>query len=163
MFKKSAIILVLLMFIFSAVPAYAANCNQAPDYNHIVNCNQAIYYNYASNCSLFDFQKPVIYKSDLIVTKAGGVYQVGFTTISFPKGFINANRLPIVIHVEVSSVGGVPGIEFNPDIPSFNKDVTIHVDCYNGVLYDKTLRKNIKQHIGQQNLKVSHFSRYAFS
>ena len=151
MFKKLTIILLLLMFTFSAVPAYAANCNQTPNHN------------YAANCNPFDFQKPVIYKSDLVVTKAGGVYQVGFTTINFPKGFINANKLPVVIHVEVSSINGVPGIEFNPDIPSFNKDVIIHVDCYNGLLYDKTFRKNIRQNIRQQNIRASHFSRYAFS
>lgn len=175
MFKKLTTLLVLLMIIFSAMPAYAANYNQTANHNFSVNCsqttnhnfaasyNQTANHNFVANCIQIDSQKPVIYKSDLVVTKNGGAYEVGFTTIKFPKDFIDARKLPITIHVEVFSAGGVPFIEFTPDVPSFNKDVTICVDAYNGLLYDKTLKKNIKQHIRQQTFKVSHFSRYAFS
>lgn len=151
MFKKLTIILILLIFVFSTVPAYASNDHHMQNFNHTVSSNPV------------NFQTPVIYTKDIVVTKAGGVYQVGFTTIQFPKNFIDSSKLPITIHVEISSINGVPGIEFSPDIPSFNKDVIIHVDSYNKLLYDKTFCKNVKQHIRQQNLKVSHFSRYAFS
>lgn len=151
MSKKLTIILVLLVFILSAVPVYGANNNHDVDFHHYTN-------NYQS-----DEQNPVIYERDLVVTKAGGIYQVGFTTIMFPGNFIDSDKLPVTIHVEVSSVDGVPGIEFTPDIPSFNKDVIIHVNSYKGLLYDQTLGKNIRQNIHQQNLKVHHFSRYAFS
>lgn len=139
MLKKVTILLVLLMFIFSTVPAYA------------------------SSDSHFSAKDSVVYKSDIVVTGAGGVYQVGFTTIKFPSGFISADKLPIKIHVEISSVDGVAGIEFTPDIPVFNADVTINVHSYNGLLYDETLRKNIPQNIKHQVLQVNHFSRYCFS
>lgn len=143
MYKKISILLVLLMFLFSAVlPAYAGN-------NHPADIQKTV------------VQQPVIYTRDIAVTEAGGVYQVGFTTIKIPENFTQG--LPVTLHVEVASVNGAAGIEFTPDIPYFNADVTIIVHSYNGMLYDKTLGTNIKQDIHQQTLKVQHFSRYAFS
>ena len=144
MFKKLMVILVLLMFIFSTIPAYAADYNQ-------------------SDVLKSEVQKPVIYKSIINVTEDGGVYKVGFATITFPKGFIDDGQLPVRINVEISAVNGVPGIEFTPDIPDFNKNVAITVKSYDGLLYDKTSKKNIRVHIRNQILKVRHFSRYAFS
>ncbi|HEX3029847.1 MAG TPA: hypothetical protein VHT34_11220 [Clostridia bacterium] len=145
MYKKISILLVLLMFLFSAaLPAYAGN-NQHVD----------------AHFQKTAVQQPVIYERDIVVTEAGGVYQVGFTTIKIPENFTSG--LPVTLHVEVASVNGEAGIEFTPDIPCFNADVTIIVHSYNGLLYDKTLGKNLKQNIHQQILKVQHFSRYAFS
>ena len=139
MFKKLTAILVLLMFMLTTIPAYAA------DHNRV------------------NLQKPVIYKSIINVTECGGTYKVGFASVYFPKDFIDDDQLPIKIKVEISSVNGVPGIEFTPDILDFNRDVTITVNSYSGLLYDKTLKKNIWVHIKNQKLRVKHFSRYAFS
>ena len=139
MFKKFMVILVLIMLVFSTVPAYAADLGQA------------------------DVQKNVIYKSEINVTEDGGVYQVGFVTIKFPKDFIDDDQLPVTINVEISSINGVPTIEFTPDIPGFNEEVIINVHSYNGLLYDKTSEKNVKVRIKHQTLLVNHFSRYAFS
>lgn len=141
MFKKlTAILLVLMMIVFSTIPAYAA------DYGHA------------------DAQKNIIYQSEINVTEKGGVYQVGFVTIKFPKDFIDEDQLPVKINVEIyTDDDEVAWIEFNPDIPEFNKDVSINVHSYNELLYDDTLKKNIELHIKHQTLKVKHFSRYAFS
>ena len=139
MLKKLTVILVLLMFIFSAIPAYAAKHDTA------------------------DVQKPIIYESIITVGENGGVYKVGFATVKFPKGFIDDNQLPITFKVEISAVNGVPGIEFSPDIPAFNKDVTIMVHKYNGLLYDSTSGRNIHVDLKNQKLSAKHFSRFAFS
>jgi hypothetical protein len=140
MFKKLTFLLVLLMLIFSAMPVFAA-----ADYHQT------------------DTNNPVIYKSIINVTQNGGVYRVGFAEIRFPKDFIDADNLPVELNVEISAVNGVAGIEFSPDIPSFDKNVTILVHTYDGLLYDKTLNRNIQVHIRNQKLTVHHFSRYAFS
>jgi hypothetical protein len=152
MFKKLTAILVLLLFILSTVPVYGADFN--------FSCDR---HDYSEKYGQAVAKAPVIYKSDLWVTRAGGTYQVGFATIQFPKNYIDSDKLPVRIRVEISSVKGVAGIEFTPDIPSFNKDVIISVNSYNGLLYDYTLKKNIRQDIHRQTLKVHHFSRYAFS
>jgi hypothetical protein len=127
------------MFVFTTVPAYAADHDRN------------------------DTQNPVIYKSEINVTENGGVYKIGPAMVIFPKDFIDEDRLPAKINVEISAVNGVPGIEFTPDIPDFNREVTIIMHQYEGLLYDKTAGKNIWVHIDNQKLKVKHFSRYAFS
>ncbi|NJD03176.1 MAG: hypothetical protein FIA99_11440 [Ruminiclostridium sp.] len=139
MFKKLAVILVLLMFIFSTIPAYAANHNWS------------------------DGQEPVIYKSEINVTENGGVYKLGFATIKFPKDFIDDELLPIVINVEIYAVNGEANIVFTPDVPDFNREVTISTHTYDGLLYDKASGMNINVHVRSQKLRVMHFSRYAFS
>ncbi len=139
MFKKLTFMLVLLMFIFSTIPAYAAGHGNT----HV--------------------QNPIVYQSTITVDHHGGVYNVGFATIKFPRDFIDGNRLPVRIKVEISAVNGVPGIQFTPDIPAFRKDVTIIVHNYTGLLYDYTSRKNIFVHVDNQKFMVKHFSRYAFS
>lgn len=139
MFKKLTVILVLLMFIFSAIPVSAAG--------HDWKCAQ----------------EPVIYKSQINVTEDGGVYKVGFATIKFPKSFISDERLPLTINVEIYAEGGMAYIEFTPDTPGFSRDVTISAHSYYGLLYDKASGKNIQVRIRSQRFKVGHFSRYAFS
>lgn len=131
MLKKLTVILVLLVFIISAVPVSAA-------------------------------QDQVIYKSTIKVTEDGGTYRVGFVDVKFKKDFLGRDMQPIRIYIEISAVDGIAGIEFAPDIPSFNKDVTIRVDSYDGLLYDKTKKRNILVHIRKQQFTVKHFSRYAF-
>lgn len=139
MFKKLTVILILLMFVFSTIPAYAANHDQV------------------------DAGNPVIYKSTINVSDNGGVYKIGFASVKFPKNFASGYQLPVRIDMEISAVNGVPGIEFTPDMANFNKKVTIIVHSYDGLLYDKTLKRNIWVHIRNQKLEVRHFSRYAFS
>ena len=139
MFKKLTVILVLLMFIFSTIPANAASNDWR------------------------SAQAPVVYKSEINVTENGGVYKVGFATIKFPKDFIDDELLPVVIKVEIYADGGKAYIEFAPDIPDLSKDVTISAHTYHGLLYDRASGKNIQVNIKSQKLKVWHFSRYAFS
>jgi len=147
MFKKLTVILVLLTLVFSAMPVSAANIDQA-DIGH---------------GKSFTVQEPVIYKSIINVTEKGGVYQVGFVTIKFPRNFIDEDQLPVRINVEISAVNGVPGISFTPDIPEFNGNVTIIVHSYNGLLYDSATGKNIWVRVKRSKFEVGHFSRYAFS
>lgn len=147
MFKKLTVILVLLTLVLSAMPVSAANLDQA----------------YAGNYKSFTVQKPVIYKSIIDVTEKGGVYQVGFVTIKFPANFIDKDQLPVRISVEISAVNGEPGISFTPDIPEFNRNVTVLVHSYNGMLYDSAAGKNIQVRVKQDKFEVGHFSRYAFS
>ncbi len=149
MLKKLVVLLVLLMFVFTAIPAYAADYNRHDRQESVT---------YTS-----DWQEPVIYKSTIYVTEDGGTYQVGFATVKFPKNFISNTQLPVRIEIEVSAVNGVAGIEFTPDIPYFNKDVTISAKAYNGLLYDTTSNTNITVNVRNQVFKVKHFSRYAFS
>ncbi len=138
MFKKLTVILVLLLFIFSTIPVNACNDGKGS-------------------------REPVTYKSEIKVTENGGEYKVGFATIKFPKGFIQGRKLPATVRVEIYAEGGKAYIEFAPDMNNFEKDVTISACSYNGLLYDKTYRKNIQVNIRSQKFKVSHFSRYAFS
>jgi hypothetical protein len=144
--KKLSAVIIALTLMFSAVPVWAAH-DAAPMKTDSVTENQG----------------PVIYSSTLNVTEEGGVYKVGFVEIVFKKDFIDPSLLPGSISVEITAVDGVPGIQFSPDIPQFNKEVTIKVDSYSGLLYDKTAGKNIYVNIEKQHLKVEHFSRYAFS
>ena len=155
MHKKLVAILVLLVLILSTVPVSAANIDRCDGQKPVI-------YKSIIN-ERHDEQNPVVYKSTIKVTEDGGTYQVGFVTVKFPKGFISSKLLPIRIDVEISAVRGVAGIEFTPDILNFNKDVTIYVQSYQGLLYDRTSGKNIKVNIKNQVFKVKHFSRYAFS
>ena len=139
MLKRFTVILVLLAVIFSAMPAYASVQGQ------------------------FDDENPVIYERIINVTEKGGVFQVGYTTIKFPENFVDAEQWPIEITVKISAVDGVPGIEFSRDLVDFNKEVTIIVHSYNGLLYDETSKQNIQFHTKSERYKVTHFSRYAFS
>lgn len=138
MLKKLTAIILLLMFVLSAIPVSAA-------------------------CSDWtDAERLVIYKSEIKVTENGGVYKVGFATIKFPKDFIDS-KLSVTIKVEVYAEKGKAYIEFTPDIPRFKKEVTISAHTYNGVLYDKAYKRNINISVRSQKFKVTHFSRYAFS
>lgn len=146
MLKKLTVFVVLLSLVLVAVPVSADRYDsQSEKYK----CSQKI--------------EPVIYQSTIKVTKDGGVFKVGFAEITFQKNFISSRDLPITLKVEISAVNGVAGIEFKPDVANFNKDVTIKVDAYRGYLYDKVLKKNVYVEIKKQQLKVSHFSRYALS
>ncbi len=108
-------------------------------------------------------QEPVIYNSTITVTSEGGVYQVGFVSIEFKKEFLDAQKLPVTIDVEVSAVNGVAGIELDPSMSDFCKKVHVRVAKYNGLLYDKTTGQNIQVDVKKLQLVVNHFSRHAFS
>lgn len=153
MLKKLTVILLLLTIVLSAVPVSAAG----------VSASSAAYRISESHDRFTSDKYPVIYKSTIKVTEYGGIYKVGFVEIIFKKDFIKPDMLPIIFNVEISAVNGVAGIEFYPDIPQFDRDVTIRVDSYKGLLYDKTKGKNIFVQIKKQQFKVQHFSRYAFS
>lgn len=146
MLKKLTVFVILLSFILIAVPVSAAHNNP-----------------HQENYSVSESTEPVIYKETITVTEDGGVFRVGFADVVFKKDFLDPEMLPITFDVEISAVDGVAGIEFQPGVPDFCKDVFIRVDEYNGLLYDKTQEKNIYVEIDKQLLKVSHFSRYAFS
>jgi hypothetical protein len=146
MLKKLTVFIVLLSFILLAVPVSAAHYTPQP-----------------AGYNVSESVQPVIYERTIKVNDNGGAFRVGFADIIFKKGCLESDQLPIAIDVEISAVNGVAGIEFHPDIPSFNKEVTIRVDAYKGYIYDKTQKKNIYVEIKKQQLKVSHFSRYAFS
>lgn len=146
MFKKLTVFVILLSLILVTVPVSAANYNSHP-----------------AKYNVSERIQPVIYERTITVNDNGGVFRVGFADVVFKKGCLDSEKLPISITAEISAVNGVAGIEFNPDIPSFNKDVTIRVDGYRGFIYDKTSHKNIYVEIRKQQFKVSHFSRYAFS
>lgn len=137
--RKLTVMLLVILMVFSVVPVNAAAWSR------------------------WDTHDEIIYEREITVTERGGVYQVGFATIKFPADFIDDDQLPIKINVKISAVNGKAGIEFTPDIPSFNRNVTVNVHSYNGLLYDEALGKNIKVHIKHQNLILKHFSRYAFS
>ncbi len=146
MLKKLTVLLVLLSFLLAAVPVSAACYTPHP-----------------TKDKACEYVKPVIYERTIRVDNNGGAFKVGFAEVVFPKGFLSSQKLPITIDVEISAVNGAAGIEFHPDIPYFSKDVTIKVDAYKGYIYDKTKKKNVYVEIKKQQLKVSHFSRYAFS
>lgn len=137
--KKLIVMLLVIMMVFSIVPVHAAQ------YDH------------------FDTQDKIIYQREITVSEKGGVYQIGFVTVKFPKDFIDEGELPIKINVKVTAVDGKAGIEFTPDIPFFNRGVSVNVHPYSGLLYDETQGKNIRVGVKHQILILEHFSRYAFS
>lgn len=101
-----------------------------------------------------------VYKETITVTEDGGRYQVGFVNVEFKKNFISDEKLPATFEVQVYAENGVVYVEFSPDTPEFFKKVHIRVDKYNGLLYDKSLGKNIKVNINKQQILAPHFSRY---
>lgn len=146
MLKKLTVFIVLLSFILLAVPVSAAHYTSQP-----------------AGYNVSESVQPVIYERTIKVNDNGGVFRVGFADVIFKKDCLGSDKLPVTIDVEISAVNGIAGIEFHPDISNFSKQVTIQVDAYKGYIYDKTQRKNIYVEIKKQQLKVSHFSRYAFS
>jgi hypothetical protein len=146
MLKKLSAVIIALTVAFSTVPVLAAHDNAS----------------IRTDC-VIENQGPVTYSSTLDVTEDGGIYKVGFAEIAFKKNFVDPELLPDSINVEIFAVDGVPYIEFTPDMPGFDKDVTIRVDSYSGLLYDKAACKNVYVNIKKQHFKVEHFSRYAFS
>lgn len=139
MFKKLTVIMVLLMLLISTVPIYAEDKGQA------------------------DAQEPIVYERTINVTEDGGVYQIGFATVKFPKDFINDEQFNAEINVKIYMEDDVPYIGFASDLENFDKEVTINVHSYNGLLYDTDSETNVPVRLKQQFIKVKHFSRYAFS
>lgn len=105
-------------------------------------------------------EEAIVYKETITVTEEGDRYQVGFVNIEFKKNFISDEKLPATFEVQVYAENGVVYVEFSPDTPEFFKKVHIRVDKYNGLLYDKSLDKNIKVNINKQQILAPHFSRY---
>lgn len=105
-------------------------------------------------------EQAIVYKETITVTEDGGRYQVGFVNVEFKKNFISDEKLPATFEVQVYAENGVVYVEFSPDTPEFFKKVHIRVDKYNGLLYDKSLGKNIKVNINKQQILARHFSRY---
>ncbi len=136
--KKLTVMILIVMLVISAVPVHAAANGR------------------------FHTDENVIYEREITVTEMGGVFQVGFTTIKFPEGFIDDDQLPVIINVKLYADNGQGYIEFSPSIPDFNKNVIVKFHSYNGLLYDKALGKNIQVRVKQQVLIMEHFSRYAF-
>lgn len=133
MLKKILSILLVLMFLFSCVPAMAAG------------------------------EQPDTFKSTITVTKEGGRYQIGFINLEFKKDFLLMNKLPAVFEVEIAIKDGQAGIEIKPDTEGFFKKVHIRVDSYEGPLYDKDKGEFVKVRIKKQQILADHFSRYAFA
>lgn len=104
---------------------------------------------------------PVVYKSSITVTEAGGRYQVGFVNLEFKKEFLEADRLPITFDVELYAENGVVYVEILPDTEDFCKNVHIRVNKYEDQLYDKLKGQNVKVKVKKQQIVTGHFSRYA--
>ncbi|HBR03521.1 MAG TPA: hypothetical protein DD738_13030 [Ruminiclostridium sp.] len=149
--KLTSILLLVIMLACSVIPANAASFDYANTQSKTIYKSEI----YKS--------KEIIFKKQIEVTEKGGVFQVGFATIKFPKNFIDKKQLPIRLDVEISAVEGVPGIEFTPDLPQFKQPVTVIVHPYKGLLYDHTSKTNIPVRIRNHKLYLEHFSRYAFS
>jgi len=107
-------------------------------------------------------EAPVTFEATIEVTKEGGTFDVGFTTIKFPKNCLDDENLPLVVDVEIYAEDGIVYIEFTPDVEEFNKPVKITASKYKGFIYDRAAGENIYVKIPKQKLWVTHFSRYCF-
>lgn len=148
MYKKLFAILLALMLVFASTPVLAADMSpacqsQGPGQSTVA-------------------ARPVTFQDTITVTKDGGKYDIGFVTLTFPKNFIDSDRLPITFNVIVNAENGIAGIELSPDTKDFNKKVAIKVDAYNGLLYDDVKGKNVKVDVKNQVIFAEHFSRYSF-
>ncbi len=142
--KKFLAILIAFVLLFASNPAMASN-HHTNDKDHYIS-----------------MQNPVIFEDTFTVTEDGGTYDIGFVTITFPKLFIDADRLPMTFTVQIFADNGVAGIQIEPSTSDFNKFVRIKVSAYRGLLFDKTLGKNIFVNIRNQVILAPHFSWFRF-
>lgn len=106
---------------------------------------------------------PVIYKKTITITEDGGRYQIGFINVEFKKDFLEKEKLPYTLEIQVYAENGKGYVEFSPGTSDFLKKVHIRVDAYKGQLYDIAKSENIKVNIKKVNILVDHFSRYCFT
>lgn len=106
---------------------------------------------------------PIVYKDTITVSEDGGRYQVGFVNVEFKKRFLGSSFLPVDFAVEIYAENGVVYIDFEPDFEIFNKKVHIRIDSYEGLIYDRALKKNIYVSIKKRQILADHFSRYCMN
>lgn len=144
MFKKFLSGLILAVLLVSSVPAMAAQGYKVQDTTS---------YNSYDN---------MIFEKTVTVTEKGGIFEVGFVTVNFPKNFLPQNQYPKTFTLRVCARDGEVGIEASPDTNNFLKPVLIKVDKYKGNLYDEVTGENIFISIKKQTLVAKHFSWYRF-
>jgi len=106
--------------------------------------------------------EPIIFQSTFTVTEKGGEFTVGFATLDFKKEALPDGVTEITFNAQIYAENGTVYLEVKPDVPDFDKKVTIKVSEYKGYIYDKAKGENIYVEIKKQTLKADHFSRYAF-
>lgn len=104
-------------------------------------------------------EQPAQFQGTITVAENGGKYTVGFVTVEFKKDFLQLDS-PTTFEARVYAENGLAYIEFSPDTPDFYKKVHIKVDAYEGLIYDRTLGKNIEIDIKHNQILAEHFSRY---
>lgn len=87
---------------------------------------------------------------------------IGFVTVVFKKNFIPEDMYPITFDITLYAEDGKVYIEFSPDVDEFLKDVVIHVNPYQGYIYDVATDEYIFIDVPQIRMKVPHFSRWCF-
>lgn len=107
--------------------------------------------------------KPVIYKKTITITEDGGRYQIGFANVEFKKDFLEKEKLPYTLEVQIYAENGKGYIEFSPGAPKFIKKVHIRIAAYKGQLYDIAKGENIEVNFKKVSMLVDHFSRYCYT
>lgn len=145
MIKRLITAIVICVMLFASVPAFAEAKPKGTD----------LMVASASGSSYIE--------ETLVVTSEKEIFQVGFVSVKFPKGFIDSENLPVTVTVSIYYEDGQSWIEFSPDLGEFEHKVQVKVKGYDGLLYDVGSGQDVLVHIGNQVFMLPHFSRYAFS
>jgi len=127
----------------------------------------AVFYLFTCMPVMAEDNVPGLIQETITVTERGGKFEVGFVTLQFPNKWIDlegeAEELTVRIYAEKNELGEVKVyIDIDKDLKNFNKEVHIKVDSYQGKLLEQSEGKLIDVKVKKQQIKVDHFSRYAF-
>lgn len=143
MFRKVLSGLVLVVMLLSGIPAVAAQVKDIQNVN-----------SYTSDY--------IIFERTVTVTEKGGIFEVGFVSVDFPKNFLSKDKYTKTFTLKVCARDGEVGIEVTPDTENFSKPVKFKVENYKGYIYDEVTGENIYVNIKKQNIVAKHFSWYRF-
>jgi len=105
----------------------------------------------------------ILFTETITVYNETTKFDIGFVRVDFKKNFIPEEMYPITFEVQLYAEDGEIYIEFSPDVEHFFKDVMIHVQAFEGYIYDVSADEFIYVDVPNYVFKIPHFSRWCFS
>ena len=106
--------------------------------------------------------RAVLFEKKFTLTAKGGIVNVGFVSLQFPKNSLPTTMLPRELTIQVFASGNNGVVAVSPDTDGFRSPVRISVHAYKGWLFDEQSGFNKLVQYAPTSFYVDHFSRYCW-